>query len=132
MVACHFGVVSKKLYVLSAPCCCTLSAAVCIVVVQCNGGRGIAKIGEPSPHAMLSPEPTNVQEGRLIITKVASVLLCLTADVSVGFGMLKAKVRRSILSLSLSLSLIPSHTQTSRNGDELCEELQFSPFYSLC
>lgn len=35
---------------------------------------------------------TDVQGGKLVVTKVATVLLALMSDESVGFGMLKAKV----------------------------------------
>eukprot|EP00729_Bicosta_minor_P002626 gene2626-24258_t len=49
------------------------------------------------------------EEGRLFITKVASVLLCLTADASVGFGMLKAKAAALIHHLEGPLQKVDMH-----------------------
>uniref|UniRef100_A0A095A113 Ragulator complex protein LAMTOR2 n=1 Tax=Schistosoma haematobium TaxID=6185 RepID=A0A095A113_SCHHA len=47
-----------------------------------------------------------LSEGRLIITRVASVLLCLHASKDVGLGMLRAKMNALVQNLQEPLSII--------------------------
>lgn len=47
-----------------------------------------------------------LSEGRLIITRVASVLLCLHASKTVGLGMLRAKMNVLVQNLEEPLSII--------------------------
>lgn len=50
-------------------------------------GKGL-KVPGRALHPVISPH----QEGRVAITRVANLLLCMYAKETVGFGMLKAKV----------------------------------------
>lgn len=45
-------------------------------------------------------------EGKLIITRIASVLLCLQASKEVGLGLLRAKMNALIRNLEEPLSII--------------------------
>ena len=57
------------------------------------------------------------QDGKVVIIRVANLLLCLYAQQSVGFGMLKAKV--------------PNIYSTRDNIDLLCQVFMLSQTVSL-
>eukprot|EP00039_Didymoeca_costata_P019853 m.339177 g.339177 ORF g.339177 m.339177 type:complete len:128 (+) comp18694_c0_seq1:188-571(+) len=50
------------------------------------------------------------EEGRMLITKVATVLLCLSADASAGFGMMRAKARALVAYLEEPLMKVSMNT----------------------
>ena len=71
--------------------------------------RGVCQNNKQADIGGLEQIMMDCEEGRLFITKVASVLLCLTADASVGFGMLKAKAAALIHHLEVPLQKVDMH-----------------------
>jgi predicted regulator of Ras-like GTPase activity (Roadblock/LC7/MglB family) len=80
-----------------------------IVFLVVFGGCTLSRLCHQSDTGALMQIMMDCEEGRLYISKVASVLLCITADASVGFGMLRQKAATLIAHLEGPLSTVDMH-----------------------